>query len=144
MRLTRRKLLATGTALVASAALGGLIASTAFSRERGAGPTGVMWFSRQGEWDGGDDVVLEFVDELGNPVDFNALLLWEPTGDVEEVSVRNGKLKLGRGVLKKQVDQGRLPKGEGPPARNREPSLCAYPHLHSSRIPGLPRLNNGT
>ncbi|MGC8994012.1 MAG: hypothetical protein ACP5J0_01330 [Pyrobaculum sp.] len=52
-------------------------------------------------------MVLEFVDENDNPVDFSAFLIWEPTGDVEEVAVKNCKLKLPKKRLLEQADQWR-------------------------------------
>ncbi|MGC9052203.1 MAG: hypothetical protein ACP5J3_14890, partial [Pyrobaculum sp.] len=51
-----------------------------------------------------DDVVLEFVDENDSPVDFSAFLIWEPTGDVEEVAIKNGRLKLPKRRLVEQAD----------------------------------------
>jgi hypothetical protein len=72
-----------------------------------ASPPGGYWFEKIAAEPSGDDVVLEFVDEDGNPVDFSAFLIWEPTGDVGDVAVKNGKLKLPKKRLVEQADQWR-------------------------------------
>lgn len=72
-----------------------------------ASPPGGYWFEKIAAEPSGDDVVLEFVDEDDNPVDFSAFLIWEPTGDVEEVATKNGRLKLPKKRLVEQADQWR-------------------------------------
>ena len=98
-----------GSALALSA--GGLLAYEGLLRSAGGQkaeiPPGGFWFEKLLEEPSGDDVVLEFVDEEGGPLDFSAFLIWEPTGEVEEVAVKNGKLKIPRRRLVEQANAWR-------------------------------------
>jgi hypothetical protein len=55
---------------------------------------------------GGDEVELRFVDELDRPVEFNAFLIWEPEGEVEDVYIP-GRLKIPKRRLLQRVDAWR-------------------------------------
>jgi len=79
-----------------------------------------VWFEKIGEAPSDGEVELRFVDEAGNPAEFSALLLWEPTGEAEEVYIR-GRLRLPRRELAHRVDKwkeflGR--RGEPPKTEN--------------------------
>jgi len=78
---------------------------------------GGVWFEKaEEEADGGDEVELRFIDELGRPAEFSALLVWEPAGEVEEVRIR-GRLRIPRRELHRRVDQWRdeLKRRDQPP-----------------------------
>lgn len=100
-RITRRALLGLGAFLGLSAALYPLLRETEPSPHWTGGG---VWFEKVEEEAGGDEVELRFVDELGKPAEFSALLVWEPTGEVEEVRIRGG-LRIPRRELLRRVDQ---------------------------------------
>jgi len=107
--VTRRKFLTWGILGLTAAVGGGLAwkllgeggkaAESSPVRERSA------WFEALAEEPSDDKVVLEFVDEADNPVDFTAFLLWEPDGEVDEVAIRGGRLELDKKQVKEQVDR---------------------------------------
>ncbi|MEM0462491.1 hypothetical protein [Pyrobaculum sp.] len=96
-----------GSALALSA--GGLLAYEGLLRGAGGQkaeiPQGGAWFEKLLEEPSNDDVILEFVDEEGSPLNFSAFLIWEPTGEVEEVAVKNGKLKIPKKRLEEQAER---------------------------------------
>jgi hypothetical protein len=72
-------------------------------------------------------VELRFVDEAGNPAEFSALLLWEPTGEAEEVYIR-GRLRLPKRELAHRVDKWKeLLSGWGEPPKTENTLLTILP-----------------
>jgi len=107
--VTRRKFL-TWSILGLTAAVGGGLAWKLLAERVKAAESSPMreksaWFEALAEEPSDDKVVLEFVDETGNPVDFTAFLLWEPDGEVEEVAIRGGRLELDKKRVKERVDR---------------------------------------
>ncbi|ABL87281.1 conserved hypothetical protein [Pyrobaculum islandicum DSM 4184] len=101
--ITRRRLLTLGVAGAVAAVGGwqllGVLKNAARPQTRS------YWFERVSEFASNDDVVeLKFVDEFDRPVDFNALLVWEPDGVVEEVAVKDGVLRLDKRRVKRQAE----------------------------------------
>ncbi|AFA39594.1 hypothetical protein Pogu_1567 [Pyrobaculum oguniense TE7] len=140
-----------GSALALSA--GGLLAYEGLLRGAGGQkaeiPPGGFWFEKLLEEPSNDDVILEFVDEEEEPLDFSAFLIWEPTGEVEEVAVKNGKLKIPKKRLKEQAERwaDKL-KSEDQPTLTENPLFTLLPISLPGdlapyvAVPGSPRFAN--
>ena len=107
--VTRRKFLTWSLIGLAAAVGGGLAWKLLAEGGKAADSSPVReksaWFEALAEEPSDDKVVLEFVDEADNPVDFTAFLLWEPDGEVEEVAIRGGRLELDKKRVKERVDR---------------------------------------
>lgn len=116
-----------GATLAASAA-SFLLHTDRFLLHSPRGQPGGFWFEKISEEPSADDVILEFVDEEGSPLDFSAFLIWEPTGEAEEVAVKNGKLKIPKRRLVDQANawRGEL-KGRGQPTLTENALLAIVP-----------------
>ncbi|WP_258870485.1 hypothetical protein [Pyrobaculum aerophilum] len=137
-----------GATLAASAA-SFLLHTDSFLLHSPRGQPGGFWFEKISEEPSADDVILEFVDEEGSPLDFSAFLIWEPSGDVEEVSVKNGKLKIPKKRLAEQANAWRDKlKGEDQPTLTENTLLTVLPislpgdYAPYVVVPGSPRFVN--
>ena len=112
---------------------------------------GGVWFEKaEEEADGGDEVELRFIDELGRHAEFSALLVWELAGEVEEVRIR-GSLRIPRREHRRRVDQWRdeLKRRDQPPVTENTlltllPVSLPGEALHYTDLLEKPKLVNKT
>ncbi|MEM1890058.1 MAG: hypothetical protein QXN04_07945 [Pyrobaculum sp.] len=102
--ISRRRLLAGGLSAAVLTALGGLYLWRNLIQSTGGEylPYSKWLEETHSEFSNGD-VVLEFVDEQNRPLNFDVFIVWEPGGEVEEASVRGGRLVLPRRKLEERV-----------------------------------------
>jgi len=127
-KITRRGLIGLGLSLGAMATLYPFLrwGYEITQQQRHAAARGV-WFEKIGETPSDSEVELRFVDEAGNPAEFSALLLWEPTGEAEEIYIR-GRLRLPKRELAHRVDKWKeFLSGRGEPPKTENTLLTILP-----------------
>lgn len=103
--ITRRKLIAGGISAMILASLGGLYLRQLYEQTAQDGRRELSrWFELSSTELASGDVVLYFVDENDEPLNFTAFMIWEPTGEVEEVFIRNGRLVVPRRKIQEAID----------------------------------------